>query len=349
MIINESYQTYIYDVGGTFLRSAKWVPHKGPVNVMKEASPSFLMYPSDDVINLKDKLLESIVRKLPIYHNGLTASISLGAALNHHTGEVYGAAPLWGACQVNFKLLDELHSLRPDVLWMIMNDVTAMAIHLSIQPVCQNIRKVMLITVSSGIACRIFETLPFRVNFDISGLQGEIGHLPGGGTPFSLNCDCGESDHIAAYASGRGIRNVYDHMYRRIYQKEPNYVNFENEFKLGLENNDYFCSNVLDTAMKPLADLITSALVIDPSIEMVALSGGVVDSLSNYIKNSLLSRILKSGPYITALKEPRMIEDLLYICPPNTASGLWGAGIATTFPNNSWFLKCIPQKEPSNE
>ncbi|MDE9479682.1 ROK family protein [Xenorhabdus bovienii] len=347
MFMNESHQTYIYDVGGTFLRNAEWISSKGPVNIKKDTSPSFLKYPYDDVISLKNRLIESILEKLPTYHNGLTVSISLGAALNHHTGEVYGAAPLWGACQVNFKLLDELYSLRPDIRWMMMNDVTAMAIHFSTQPICQNIHKAMLITVSSGIACRIFETMPFRVNFNVSGLQGEIGHLPGSSTSFSLDCDCGGSGHIAAYASGRGIRNVYDYMYQRKYQTGPNYTNFEQEFKLGLERNDEFCNSVLAIAMKPLADLITSVLVIDPSIEIIALSGGVIDSLSNYVKRALLSRILKSGPYMTFANEYRMIENLLYICPSDTASGLWGAGVATTFANNPWFVRHIPQKGPN--
>lgn len=342
--LTKSHRTYVFDIGGTYLRSAEWVTDKGPQQMVKEPSPGFIQYPTASIHELKSRLLTTIAQKLPKRHNGLTASISLGAAINHHSGEIYGAAPLWGARQLSMNIIDELYSIRPDVHWLVMNDVTAMAIHFSHQPICQSVTKVMLITISSGLACRIFQTLPFSISFDTAGLQGEIGHLPATGELPSLSCDCGESGHIAAYSSGRGIRRVHDKLYQRRYNKSPVLEGFEENFKQKLDKQDAFCQQVLNLAMQPLADLITTALVLDPTIGIVALSGGVTDSLGIHVKRAILARINDKGPYISAQKPSENMKERLFLCPNNTASGLWGAGIAAEYAQESWFSHHIPQK-----
>ncbi|WP_411754027.1 ROK family protein [Serratia sp. (in: enterobacteria)] len=342
----ESRQTYVFDVGGTYLRSAEWVAGKGAQHIVKEVSPGFIQYPDATLLQLKNRLLAAIEQRVPQQHDGLSASISLGAAINHHSGEVYAAAPLWGSHQVNIDIVEELHALRPDVHWLVMNDLTAMAIHLSQQPICQSVSKVMLITVSSGIACRIFQTSPFHISFDIAGLQGEIGHLPATGELPALDCDCGENGHIAAYSSGRGVRHVYEKLYQQRFNRPPDLEDFESNFKQKLDKQDAFCQQVLDLAMRPLADLITTALVLDPSIGLVALSGGVTDSIGLHLKRAILARINEKGPYITAQKYPHDIDERLFLCPLNTASGLYGAGIAAEHAQDDWFIRHIPQKGP---
>ncbi|MEQ5052880.1 ROK family protein [Klebsiella michiganensis] len=345
----KSNSTYIFDVGGTYLRSAEWISGQGPTQILSSASPGFIQYPGESSCELKNRLLFAIEKRLPRPGNyNLVSSISLGAAINHLSGEVYGAAPLWGPQQLNVKLTDELHNLRPDVHWLVMNDVTAMALHFSQQDICRSVSKAMLITVSSGIACRVFQTTPFHISFDLAGLQGEIGHLPAVGTLPPLLCDCGETGHIAAYSSGRGIRRVYELLYKQTFNQQLRSDDFENYFKQGLDRQDVFCKKVLTLAMQPLADFITTVLVIDPSIELIALSGGVIDSLGEYVKHAILERLYDKGPYITSKKHQKELTSRLFICPPNTASGLWGAGVATEHLKESWFANYIPHKEPSD-
>ncbi|WP_434526850.1 ROK family protein [Photorhabdus asymbiotica] len=342
-IISKKRLIVVIDIGGTYLRCAFW-NNKGVTHLIRESSPSFIKYPDDNVLKLKERLINAIIEKLPTIRNSLTVSISLGAALNHNTGEVYGSAPLWGANEVNFNLLDELYTKRPDIHWILMNDVTAMAIHFASQHICRNVRKAMLITISSGIACRVFETSPFNVNFDRSGLQGEIGHLPYSNMPLYLECDCGTIGHLAAYSSGRGIHRIYDYLYQEKYGESQSHTNFEDYFKNKLQNGDKFCIDVLKTAMQPLADIISTSIVLDPSIELVGLSGGVTDSLPLFVKNAIIERLISHGPYITAKHNQKWLNDFIFICPHNTASALYGAGIAAEKYEDEWIKRHIPNK-----
>ncbi|WP_021013498.1 ROK family protein [Prodigiosinella confusarubida] len=335
----------VFDIGGTYLRCGQWQNDGTITDIVREPSPSFITYPDDSICSLKNRLLEAILSKLP-RSSGNRVGISLGAAMNHHSGVVYGAAPLWGACEVNFRLLDELHAARPDVLWLLMNDVTAMAIHFASQPVCQSPRKVMLITVSSGIACRTFTTQPFKIDFDVAGLQGEIGHLPFLDASLPLMCDCGEVGHLAAYSSGRGIQRVYERLYEEEYHYPPAVIeHFEENFKAALNAGDIFALRVLSTAMRPLADLISTALTLEPTIDVVGLSGGIIDNLPQFVRSVLLKRMMSSGPYLTTRLSPAWLAQHIHICPPDTANGLWGAGLAASqFNENSWMKNNIPHK-----
>src|SRR6266700_3868644 len=91
-----------------------------------------------------------------------------------------------------------------------VNDITASVLHYAWLYERNNLSKLMLITISTGIGCRLYDARSNTVPVDrIHGLQGEIGHLPicfeYKGHPIELQCDCGGMNHINAFCSGRGI------------------------------------------------------------------------------------------------------------------------------------------------
>ena len=84
-----------------------------------------------------------------------------------------------------------------------MPDFHAALLHLASTPCAQDLRKVLLMMVSTGIACRTIDQRTGEIPVDGCGLQGEISHLPAtvmiGGMSAELRCDCGQPGHVAAF------------------------------------------------------------------------------------------------------------------------------------------------------
>lgn len=179
----------VLDVGGTYVRWARWSPEQGLGEVRRVPSPSFSRCAHASVDELQAMLVRAMVDAVP---PGGVAGVSFGAALDHRTGTVYASAPLWGAHARPFNLLAALSEARPDVRWHVVNDVTAALLHLAGTPRARDLRKVLVATISTGIACCTIDQRTGEIAVDGCGLQGEIGHLPAtvtiDGVPVDLRC-----------------------------------------------------------------------------------------------------------------------------------------------------------------
>jgi len=137
-------------------------------------------------------------------------SIALGAALDQRTGVVWNAGPLWGDHCEPFDLRTALQSALPQIDWIIVNDVTATLVSIARQRREPLTGTLMYVTVSTGIAARTWSSALDGIPIDgLAGLQGEIGHLPVAcsfrESVLHGRCDCGGSDHLNAFSSGRGL------------------------------------------------------------------------------------------------------------------------------------------------
>lgn len=326
----------VIDVGGTYIRWANWDPNNGLDHLNILPTPSFHNY-SDRSVNELQQLLLDIICQIPTYDSNIKVGLSFGAAIDHINGSVYASAPLWGSHNEPFSLLNELFSKRPDVAWYVVNDVTAALLHAVSLPLCAQDKKVMLITISTGIAARIIDRTDLKISFDACGLQGEIGHLPAKanieGEAISLNCDCGNPDHLAAFSSGRGIAqvaNVIKHKYKidwdnsilglKLFNGEP----FNSAFKNALIENDRIALLLLDTITSPIADILRTSLCLFPDIDRIILTGGVSTSLDHYYLNSVISHLNQDGIYITSKNHPKWVSERISIVETNC---LIGAGI----------------------
>ena len=328
---------YAIDIGGTWLRSATWSKECGTNNVQHFRTPSLTNFPLADPGTLIDALAERIA-SVPPKGDGLRVGISLGAALDHRTGTIYGSAPLWGSALNGVPLLRLIQEKRPDVHWTIVNDVTAMLMAYHDRHPELRAQKVLLTTVSTGIAARTLDVGTGAVPLDGAGLQGEIGHLPASAEgDLHLMCACGVLDHIAAYSSGPGIRNVASAFLGELAPNDTTAPalssasresNFEAAFAAALSGGESRATEVLRIATRPIADAFTSALTLDPTIDQIVLTGGVIDSIGPAYRAALLKRMISNGMYYTAIHRPGWVTDRIVLATSDETSALLGAALA---------------------
>jgi len=335
----------VLDVGGTHLRSAQWSPNAGLGRVTRRASPSWRRHPGATPAELQMRLVEAIAAVPPRRANGREAprpaGIAFGAALDHRSGTVYASAPLWGGHTAPFGLPDALTQARPDVRWTVVNDVTAVLLHVAAGPARQRDRKTLLATISTGIACRILDRRRGEIAIDDSGLQGEIGHLPAhaelAGAPVTLRCDCGAADHLAAFASGPGIERMAEVLSRRAPERwarsELGGRRWTGEglgpaLRAALDAGDELALHLLDAVTAPVADVLRTALCLDPELDHLGLAGGVAFGLGEHYRTALLGHLTRRGLYLTSELHPRWLADRLVLHTAAEANGLVGAGLA---------------------
>jgi glucokinase len=273
----------------------------------------------------------------PIAAVGVVA-VSVGAAMNHRDGTIYASAPLWGVEATPFDLLPALRKARPEVSWILLNDVTAALNHVVTSPLARGSRKVMALTVSTGIACRIVDRRTGTVALDALGLQGEIGHLPVAfavdGRAVSLRCDCGRVGHLSAYASGPGIRAVAGVLAAG--ESHPSDsgpsagdgATFEQEFSAGVRAGDPDAHRLLSLVTKPVADIMRVALCLDPEIDLVALTGGVATGMGAAYQDAVRAHLADVGLYLTDDLAPGSTAARVVVVPEGEADPLVGAGLA---------------------
>lgn len=320
----------VVDVGGTHLRWAGWTEEGGLRDRRGLPAPSYLTHPELSASSLQRLLVEAICAEVP---QGAVAGVSFGAAMNGHNATVYASAPLWGAHDEPFDLLGALRSCRSDVDWYVVNDVTAALLHAASSSVDQ---KVLLATISTGIACRTVDR--GRIPLDASGLQGEIGHLPASaslaGEPVVLRCDCGEAGHLSAYSSGRGIARMAEVLRERRPREwaasKLGAGEFESSFVAAVEAGDELAVELLDAVTAPVADVLRTALCLDPDLDRIVLTGGVATSFGKHYRDALLGHLDRVGLYLTSKYTPEWISDRIVVVAPGEADCLVGAGIAAT-------------------
>ncbi|THV42238.1 ROK family protein [Glycomyces buryatensis] len=332
----------VFDIGGTYVRRGRWRP-RDPDRLheySKRPSPTLRLHPGSTVGELRVRLVRDLCEAVPIEPDAV-AGISFGAALDHRTGTVYASAPMWGPHDDAFDLRGALSQGRPDVQWHIVNDVTAALLHYASTDACRDRRKVLLTTVSTGIACRTIDRSTGEIPVDGCGLQGEIGHLPSRaaieGKAVDLPCDCGAPDHVASFSSGPGLQRMAEVTRERNPEGWKRSAlsagldrgdGFESALRRALDSGDAVAGALLAAAARPLAEVLTAALCLDPTIDRVALTGGVATGLGDHYRRSLVDRILNAGPYLTGKRAPEWIEERVVLCRADEANGLIGAGLA---------------------
>ncbi|GGU32469.1 ROK family protein [Streptomyces violascens] len=330
----------VFDVGGTHIRQAWWL-REGELRARtSRPSPSFKRFPNATAAELQDMMVRELsdaVTETP----EAVVGVSFGAALDHRTGIVYASAPLWGDHSEPFDLQAALSARRPDVTWHIVNDVTAALLHAAAAPGRMGHRKVLLATISSGIACRTIDQRHGQISVDGCGLQGEIGHLPAvaelAGRPVTLNCDCGEQGHLAACSSGPGIAQMAHVLQQREPERWANSllaqliadgVAFERAFRSALDEQDSLAIELLDAVTAPVAAVLRTALCLDPEIDETVLTGGVVHGLGQHYRHALMGHLTRQGLYLTSERTPEWLEQRVTVSSPGEADSLAGAGIA---------------------
>lgn len=350
-------RTIVFDIGGTWFRSAILGPDGKLGDTTKIPAINFKNSPLLSVQRLQESLVDYIITEtgrlrdlMPDETIGLV-SIAVGAAVNAHTGLILNSGPLWGPDSVPFDLLDALKGRDAGIEWIIVNDVTAALAYYARSYRHQGVSKLTLLTVSTGIGCRTYDARKNSIPVDrAQGLQGEIGHLPISfllkGAPLELACDCGGLNHLNAFCSGRGIESVI-RSYAAAYPQDLEATSLVGDLRntsgqdrlqplvAAVDAKSQFADDVLDAVTLPVAQMILALFTIDPEVELVILTGGVV----NIFRDEYLARVLRHlervGLYQTSQYNPAFFQRRIIRGQPDDTAGLAGAALAAMMERTS--------------
>lgn len=335
-----------FDLGGTWFRSALLNREGRLTGAQRIPSINCRSMPGKWAGDIVDEIAAYVVRTAQSYwHSALLAgrrpaiAISMGAALNAHTGTILGSGPILGEDSTPFDLEQAIRRHLDGVSITIINDVTASLIAHSRLHSLRHARRLALITVSTGIAARILNCSVPHVPVDPAlGTQGEIGHHPIAfsvdGHSLSLKCECGGADHVNAFASGQGIKRVLDRA-RVIFPQEfqtshLNNGNAGSEVSLnvlaeGLASGDSLSRKLLNAITAPIAEAIKWHFMLDPEIDKLILTGGVCFLLREFYLSSVLENLMASRFYPVTSEAESFWAERVILGPISDDAGLIGA------------------------
>ncbi|MDD5501723.1 MAG: ROK family protein, partial [Candidatus Omnitrophica bacterium] len=116
------------------------------------------------------------------------------------------APTLWGTNTKRINLAALLKKNMPDLKEVyVLHDISADAIRYAVE---KKKEKFCVVTVGSGISCRIYDRGRGGLITDEYDLTGEIGHLKIDYSKDAPLCECGERGHLNAFASGRAVERI---------------------------------------------------------------------------------------------------------------------------------------------
>jgi predicted NBD/HSP70 family sugar kinase len=344
-----------FDLGGTSFRSALLTRNGSLALAKRIPSLNCRSLPgrsADDIVGeIADYIAETakaVRRSSGSMEKRAVIAISMGAALNAHTGKILGSGPILGEGSPSFDLDTALRQRVSNAHVTIVNDVTASLIAHSRMSSLRHARRLALITVSTGIASRVLTcSVPHVPVCPILGTQGEIGHhriaFSLGGVPFSSKCSCGGVDHLNAFASGQGIQHVLERareMFPDEFRKSPlNQCDAEFDGALavlaqGLEQGDVLSRKILQAITMPVAEAIKWHFMLDPEIDKLILTGGVCFLLRNAYLASVLENLAALEFYPMGREAESFWADRIILGPVSDDAGLVGAAyMAREAPN----------------
>lgn len=335
-----------FDLGGTSFRSALLTKEGKLTDVQRIPSINYRSLPGKPAVEIVDAIASYIAKTVmtfwPSTHLAKQRShiaISMGAALNAHTGVILGSGPILGDGSGSINLECAIRRYLQGGVITIVNDVTAALVAHSLLPCFRRARRLALITVSTGIAARTLSCSVPHVPVDSAlGIEGEIGHhrvlFALDGHPLSLKCDCGGGDHLNAFASGNGIKNVltcareiFPHDFRnsRLQRSDVAQNGCMLALREGLEENDPFCRKILMAVTAPVAEAIKWHYVVDPEIDKLILTGGVCAGLGEHYRSAVVKNLAALDFYPLTSDQESFWKDRVVQGPFSDDAGLIGA------------------------
>jgi predicted NBD/HSP70 family sugar kinase len=337
----------VFDLGGTWFRWGRYRPSRGLAGCQRVPAMNYLSHPSLSATDLQMALTGFILSRVREIRSGdsdaiRAVGVSIGAPVNAHDMTVLGSGPLWGQSAEPFRLHEHLKEVSPDLQWHIVNDVTAL-----LAPYMRDdapYSKTMLITVSSGIGSRLYDHRTRRIPYDGKhGLQGEIGHLVCSfeleGRRIDRRCECGGWNHVNAFASGRGIAETLRHLpafaadYSDMFSDSAAVWRQASDEHRACALREALCrgnetvAGLLDAFVRPLSRVLATALTLDPDIDRIVMTGGVVHGLGKHYREALQRTFLREELYQITACDPNYLTRRLHWQDADDYSGLLGAGL----------------------
>ena len=329
----------VFDIGGTTLRGGVFTSSQRLVKpVLRRPSPSFVSQPGNSTAALQDQLLESIVaaaehlrsahprRKLK--HIGIAVP-----GPTDSSGKVLTAPPLWGKVRRPFPLRALVERwLKMDCV--VVNDITAAAARYGFSPLFRQHRWICVVTVSTGVGNKVFDTKVGEALWDTRGISGEIGHVTVDLDPRAAVCDCGRRGHLSAIASGGGtvrfaerwacshLKDFKKSLIARWTRNRPSQIDTRLLGK-GAKAGDRFALTVLDQVTLPMAQAL-GVLVGSVGVEKIILIGGFALGVGKPYLKALQNNLVRVGVFG---RNSHDIMRLVCLGYRDDDSGLIGVGL----------------------
>ena len=252
--------------------------------------------------------------------------------MDQRTGRILGSGPIFGPLSKPFDLAGRVAREIKNIQVSVVNDLTALLFGGQLEETLNPIaRKKMVITVSTGIGARTIDCRTGVIPSDrITGLQGEIGHVPvtleAFGKTWTRQCDCGGQDHLNAFCSGRGIERLSGELdpLRSSLLDQPNRTTLFRHWKARLDAGDPVWGEFLSSVLRPLTRIILLLLTADPELDRISIVGGVVSALQPHYEKTFRALCSLEGPYLNSDPES-YFRDVLRFPIDNSEDCLRGA------------------------
>jgi len=329
----------VFDIGGTKFRAGVFTSSQRLVKpVLRRPSPSVVNQPGTSTPVLQEQLLESILEaaehlKSAHPHRNLRY---IGIAVPGPTdssGKILTAPPLWGKVKRPYPLRI-LVEKRLKMDCVVVNDITAAAARYGFSPLFRQHRWICVVTVSTGVGNKVFDTKTGEALLDPQGISGEIGHVTVDLNPRAAVCDCGQRGHLSAIASGRGTVR-YAQRWARSHLKDfknshiarwtgnrPGKIDGRLLGK-GAKAGDRFALAVLDQVTLPMAQAL-GVLVGSVGVEKIIFVGGFALGVGKPYLRALQNNLVRVGMFG---RNSRDIMSLVCLGHRDDDSGLIGAGL----------------------
>lgn len=199
-----SFPCVVADIGGTTLRIGRLDHRTAAVAAPRRVLTDGLgRHPGAGAAELRQRIVDQLVREIGGYLRSPDGAGARAVGLSFAgpmtaSGAAIAAPTIWGGGGEPLRV-GEVLECALGVPVVVANDITAAAWRYALTetgPFC-------LVTVSSGIGCKVFRH--GEVLVDDAGYGGEIGHWQVDPGPDAPRCDCGGHGHLGAVASGRGV------------------------------------------------------------------------------------------------------------------------------------------------
>ena len=329
----------VFDIGGTTLRGGVFTSSQRLANpVLRRPSPSFVSQPGTSTAVLQERLLESIVETAEHLRSAHPRRKlkRIGLAVPGPTdpsGRILSAPPLWGKVKRAFPLR-ALVEKRLKMDCEVVNDITAAAARYGFSPLFRQYRWICVVTVSTGVGNKVFDTKSGEALLDPRGVSGEIGHVTVDLNPRAAICDCGQRGHLSAIASGGGTvrfaqrwarshhKDFKNSLIARWTGNRPSQIDARLLSK-GAKAGDRFVLTVLDHVTLPMAQAL-AVLVGSVGVEKIIFIGGFALGVGKPYLKSLQKNLIRVGMFG---RNSRDIMSLVSLGHRDDDSGLIGAGL----------------------
>lgn len=328
-----SVEAFVFDLGGTFLRSS-WVDKRGDLGEIRKVTiRNFTQgYLNNEIWNfLEMQILDFVAGCSRKTHATAPIVISFPGPVTSE-GRILQAPTING-------VLGPLPDLRARIEAgcgrpvFILNDISAAAWYFS-SILHQN--RFMVVTISSGIGSKIFDRgRSHGVLDDFAAYSGEIGHVTVDFNSDALWCDCGGCGHLGGISSGRGIERLA----RSRAQEDPQafaaslcvtewgatFASISNEKHLvpAILAKDRWALQILEEGISPLARVL-SILTLGAGLECIVIIGGFATTIGQPFLDILWREMEKSLQYGVFDRER---DGFLILGDANEEACLLGAAI----------------------